>query len=79
MDGSRAVDIDFYQSNLNSPSITIYQCQLEAASPEALLRLAKYLNLKNFYDLEHQQLAFIVSLVIADQYLNSCYPAIAKL
>lgn len=64
---------------MNSPSITLSQNQLETARPEDLLRLAKYLKLKNFYDLEHEQLAFIVSMVLADQYMNSCDPFIAEL
>ena len=64
---------------MNSPSISINQSQLEAASPENLLRLARFLNLKNFYHLEHNQLAFIVSMVLADQFLNSCDPIISRL
>jgi len=57
---------------LNSPSISISQSQLESASPENLLRLAEYLKLNNIYEVEHEYLAFVVSMVLADQFLNSC-------
>jgi hypothetical protein len=61
------------------PSISLSQHQLESARPEDLLRLAKYMKMKAFYHLGHEELAFIVSLVLADQFLNACDPHISGL
>jgi hypothetical protein len=53
---------------MHSTLIHISQKQLESTHPKNLLRLAKYLKLKAFYNYEHIQLAFIISMVLSDQF-----------
>ena len=59
---------------MHSSSPNLYQRQLETASADNLLRLAKYLKLKNFYQLPHKDLAFIISMVLSDVYFKEFSP-----
>lgn len=64
---------------MNSAPCYLSQAQLEAAEEENLIRLARYLKLDNFKDMEHSGLAWVVSMVLADKFLDDCDPYIKKL
>lgn len=64
---------------MNSFELIITEFHLRAAAPGNLQRLARYLTryikVDNWIDAEtvnHDQLAWLVSMIIADQYLDSC-------
>jgi hypothetical protein len=48
---------------MNSAPFYLPQAQLEAAETESLRRLARYLKLNNFKELEHYELAWVLSMI----------------
>lgn len=64
---------------MNSAPFYLPQAQLEAAETESLRRLARYLKLNNFKELEHYELAWVLSMILADQFFDDCDPYLKRL
>jgi hypothetical protein len=71
---------------MNSFELIITEFNLRAATPDNLQRLARYLTryikVDSWVETEtvsHEQLAWLVSMIIADQYLDSCDNYIARM